>query len=298
MTTNRIPGLEKTDFGELPPPQLRLVWSVYGETKTGKSSFALSGPDPIAIADTDRRLERVAQAFETGQALNGKPKTLTRMAVALPKVDPVSRKRDEVARSAAEKEWDRFLRNYDAALQSSQKKGGVRTISIDTGTELFDLRLMAEFGRLNGIPPRERGGANAEFIEVMRRGEQYSANVVWLHHSKEEWRNSKKTNSRGEEVEDSAPTGKYILDGFKKANSIVQVVAQTHYDDAARDPRKRFVVEIKRCGVNGMLNNMKFTSLDWAVWDEEDKTTPIINYGPLPYISSLAVPESSPDDWM
>jgi hypothetical protein len=291
-----IPGLEKSDFGPPPTPKNRLIWSVFGETKTGKSSFVLSGKEPIAVCDLDVRLERVIDGYIDGSLNNGIPKTIQSMRVQLPKVDPMSRKKDESVLREANIIWDRFLNNYDAALKSSLLPGGIATIGVDTGTELFDLRLLAEFGRLMAINPRDRGGANAEFVEVMRRGEQYDASVVWLHHAKEEWKNSVDDQGR----EKGSPTGRYILDGFKKANSIVQVVAQTTYNDGARDPRRKFEVTVLRCGVNAALNGKKFTSMDWAVWDDDaDKDEPpIINYGPFAYISSLILPHTSPDDWL
>lgn len=286
-----IPGLERARLSEPPTVKNRLNWSIYGETKSGKTTFALEGAEsPIGYCDLDKRCEGV-EAFETVKNRG----ILAYYPVEFPKVDPMSRKADESVRRLANTEWDKWLETYDLLLKSSQLKGGVKRIVPDTATELFDLRLMAEFGRLMGINPRDRGGANAEFIEVMRRFEHYDANVIWLHHAKEEWKNSVDDQGR----EKSMTTGNYILDGFKKANSVVQVVAKTVYNDKERDPRKRFEVHVIRCGVNSKLNNTKFTSMDWAVYeDERDKESPpIINYGPLAYISSLIRPDSSPEDW-
>lgn len=293
MTTNAlsIPGLENGTFDVPQDLRWRINWSLYGETKSGKSSFALSGAtNPVAVFDLDKRLEGVEAAKELKEA--GK---LAVFDVKFPKVDPMSRKADESVKRAANAEWDRWLLHYDMTLRSSQMAGGVRRISMDTATELFDLRLMAEFGRLMGINPRDRGGANAEFTEVMRRPEKYDANVIWLHHAKDEWLNT--TDEQGREK--SYRTGGIVLDGFNKANRIVQVVAKTNYNEKEKDPRKRFEVHIVRCGLNSVLNGTKFTSMDWAVYeDERDKESPpVVNYGPLAYISSLIVPETSPDDW-
>jgi hypothetical protein len=286
-----IPGLEKGQFEHLPEAKNRLNWSLYGETKTGKSSFPASGAEsPVAIFDLDRRLERVA-AIEALDAAG----LLARFPVKFPDVDPMSRKADEKVRTAANTEWDRFLTHYKMTLVSSGMKGGISRVSIDTATELFDLRLMAEFGRLMGINPRDRGGANAEMVEIMRMPEHFDASVIWLHHSKEEWKNT--TDEQGREK--SMTTGNIILDGFKKANSVVQIVAKTSYNDTVRDPRKRFEVTVVRCGINAMLNGKKFTSVDWATYDEDaDKEDPpIVNYGPLAWISHLAVPGTEPEDW-
>lgn len=294
MTTTKltIPGLEKGTFDTLDEPKNRLNWSVYGDTKTGKSSFPASGAEnPVAVFDLDKRLERVDALEELK-----KRDLLALFKVNFPKVDPMSRKADATVQKAANAEWDRFLTHYDMTLQSSQKAGGIRRISIDTATELFDLRLMAEFGRLMGINPRDRGGANAEFTEVMRRPERYDATVVWLHHAKDEWKNITDDNGK----EKSITTGNVVLDGFNKANRVAQVVAKTMYNDKERDPRKRFEVHIIRCGVNSLLNGTKFTSLDWAVYDDDaDKEDPpVMNYGPLAYISSLIVPTTAPEDWL
>lgn len=287
----KIPGLDGPEFIDPPEPKLRLSWSLWGETKTGKSTFGLWGPAPLITFDIDHRIERVIDDFIDGTT-TGEPKTIQVVRLDMPECDPVSRKKDEGALKVASQQWDKFLTAYDKALKSSMVKGGVRTIVIDTGTDLFDIRLLSEFGKLLGIQPWERGGANADFIEIMRRGEKYNANTVWLHYGKDEWKTQKT-----EKGEVSAPTGGYVLDGFKKANSAVQIVARTNYNERARDPRERFEVILVRCGVgNSKMNGAKFTSLNWAVWGD-DKNTPIINYGPLAYISSQIITGTDPQDW-
>lgn len=290
-----IPGLEGSDFGAPSVPKNRLIWSVYGATKTTKSTFGLWGPEPLVICDLDIRLERVINDFISGKT-TGTPRTRTRsMQIHMPEVDPMSRLKDETVRKEANVTWDRFLYNYNMSLESSLQSGGVRTTTVDTGTELFDLRLMAEFGRLMGINPRDRGGANAEFVKVMRKGEKYNANVIWLHHAKDEWKNITDENGR----EKSITTGGVVLDGFNKANAVVQVVAKTTWNDTVKDPRKKAEITIVRCGVNSQLNGKKFTSADWAVWDEDGgpEDPPIINYGPVAYLSSLIVPDTTPEEW-
>jgi hypothetical protein len=288
--TTKIPGLEKSKFEPPAEPRHRLNWTMFGDTKTGKSSFPLigEGGGPVVIFDLDRRLEYVVEQYPGKEVLLYK--------VKFPKVDPMSRKKDEQVMKEANAAWDEFLTQYDMALQSSLVKGGVRRISIDTATELFDLRVMAEFGRLMGINPRDRGGANAEFVDIMRRPEKYDASVVWLHHCKDEWKNTVDENGR----EKSYTTGNVVLDGFKGAKRTTQILAQTNFNDGARDPRKQFEITIIRCGVNSKLNGQKFTSMDWAVYDDmaDREDPPIVNYGPLAYISSLAVPSTSPEDWI
>lgn len=290
-TTNKviIPGLEKGAFERLATPKTRLNWSVFGDTKTGKTSLAMSGIErPVVLFDLDKRLERVKAVEQADEA--GK---LAVFNIKFPKVDPMSRQMDKQVQKDANSEWDRFLKHYDMALESSMQTGGAGRVVIDTATELFDLRLMAEFGRLMGIQPRERGGANAEFTEVMRRVEHYDANVIWLHHAKDEWKNITDANGK----EKSITTGNVVLDGFNKANRIAQVVVRTSYNDTVKDPRKRFEVTVLRCGVNSQLNGSKFTSLDWCVWDDDDIEEPMIEYGPVAYISSLAVPTTDPGEW-
>jgi hypothetical protein len=289
-----IPGLRVEEFTVPDEPKYRLNWSIYGETKTGKSTFGLSGTagdggGPIIVFDLDRRLEYVVQKHMDD-------KTILLHKINFPVVDPVSRKKDETVIKEANAQWDKFLELYDMALKSSQAKGGVRRIIIDTSTELFDLRLMAEFGRLMGINPRDRGGANAEYVEIMRRAEKYDASVIWLHHSKDEWENYVDENGK----EKSKTTGRVILDGFRKSNTVAQIAARTSFNDKEKDPRKRFQVTIIRCGINSALNNKTFTSMEWAVYDDggDVNDPPMIDYGPLAYISSLAVPETTPEDWL
>jgi len=271
-----VPGLERSDF--ITPPSKtpqRIIYLIMGLTKSGKSTFPFYGPGPIAVLDTDRRLEGVVQKAMSGK-LTGQPKEVVWMPIKMPQLDIRSRKEDSTVKRHAEEQLNKWIKNFKLALESSRKPGGVRTISIDTGTELIDLRKCAEFGRVMGIQPRDLGGVNQDMRDWMRMGEEYNANIVWVHHVKDEWGKYRK----GDGSEDSAPTGRKILDGYNKAEQCVQVVLESQVKG------DKFYVKVLSSGLTPATNGVVYSEKDWG------------EHGPFAHISAEQKPRTSPEDWL
>lgn len=272
-----VPGLEQSDF-EYPAlkTRQRVIYSIQGATKSGKSTFPFWGPSPIAVFDFDCRLEDVVQKAMLGKLPGIPPKEIVYIPFKMPEVDIRSKKEDATAKRQGMEALEKFLRNFKKALESSLKPGGVRTISVDTATELMDVRLCAEFGRLVGIQPRDRGGLNQDMRAWMRSGENYNANVVWVHHVKDEW--LKYTKSDGSE--DSGKTGKLVLDGYNKADQCVQVNLESICKG------EKFFVKVLSSGLEPKTNGQTYGEKDWG------------DDGPFAYISQLQKPKSSIGDWL
>lgn len=275
-----MPGINSTPFTAHAAPPHRVILSGMGETKTGKSSFVMWGPDPVLMFDLDRRLERVIEGFRDGTLTNDSPRVVEAITLKLPKppgerfftVSKDLRDKDETERKAAEKLWNTFVTNYKGALDQSLKAPDgrpFRTIGIDTLTELQELRLLAEFGRLIGFRQRERGGANADIVELIRMADEYETNVVWLHQMKDEYAKTKKqeldkATGQMTMVDDSDKTGKRVIKGYDKT----PYITQAHLNFAFDDKKKRFQIEVERCGVNADLNRRVFTAADWGTPDD------------------------------
>jgi hypothetical protein len=190
-----LPG---SDFGA-PEVEHRRRWiaEIAGPEKVGKTSWALSAPDPIVIFDIDRRLEGVIDRYLA------EGKHIELISFTLPPVEQKNARHKEkfdekeIARTieAAVPLWNMVLRNYQLALEASLPENGsrVKTIIFDTHSELMDLRLMAEFGRTSQIPPDARGGMNAEFSELVRRAANYDANVIHISQVRDVWKNNQNT---------------------------------------------------------------------------------------------------------
>lgn len=280
-------------------PRHRVILSGHGETKTGKSSFYLWGPDPVLAFDLDRRLERVIERFRDGTATNGSPRVVEAVPLKLPPppnerfftVSKDLRDKDERERKEAERLWNLFVTNYRHALDGTLKAPNgkrFRTIGVDTLTELQELRLLAEFGRLIGFRQRERGGANSDIVELIRMAEDYDVNVVWLHQMKDEYARTKKQQKNAatgemETVEDSDRTGKRVIKGYDKTPYITQAHLVFGIEERKGKPQ-RFTVEVERCGVNADMNRRVYTAEDWTVEDGEGGYA--VNFGPFAKVAA------------
>lgn len=280
MSKKLIPGLEGLTFQPRPATRNRIIYSVEGHTKTGKSSFGLWGKPPIMFFDIDHRVEGVIDKFEDGSA-TGSPVVVIPHYVNIPDIEPMSRKKDEAAARAAAKEYDDFVLRYERAITSSQRPGGVQTIVIDDITELYDLRLIAEFGRTQGIQQRDRGTANFEFLRLIDMGKDAGhCSVIWISKVKEDWKGQKTRDAAGNEINESKPTGEYVPDGYKKLRQTVQVALRTQFN-----AKKQFEIEVINSGLNADTNGKKYTAADWE------------EYGPFAWISHEQKDDTIPDDW-
>ena len=153
----------------------RLILSVEALEGAGKTRFSLTAPGPIAFLNFDFGLEGVIEKFQVDKAIYVAPIKLTFMGG-----------KDAVIASA-EKELAGFETNYQIALKQA------RTIVIDTGSELWELMRMAEFGKLAQVMPHHYAPVNAQMKRLVRLAYDSDANLVLTHKLKEQWINDKRT---------------------------------------------------------------------------------------------------------
>lgn len=195
--------------------QPRLVMSLTGMEKQGKTHFALTAPGPIAMFSTDIGEEGVVEKF------HGK-KTISILDVA---------KLDEDAANKAPAEFKRFKNAYIEVLNDKP----TRTIIKDTSTEIWELLRMARFGKLTQVMPYMYGPVNAEYRALIREAYKHDKNLILLHKMKAQYINDKRT-------------GEYERAGFNDTGFLVQVNAQI-YRYAPEDGGE-FVLYIKDCRQN------------------------------------------------
>lgn len=295
-----IPGLGKVAarLTQPPVPQQRLICSIEGHTKTRKSSFGLWGPGPVAVVDTDHRLEHVIVPDGKGGwqfPLTGN--VVVPHYVQLPPLDPMSRKKDDAAMKMAAAEWDKYVEFYAVFLESSLTPGGIRTVLMDDITEAYDLRLIAEFGRLQAIQQRDRGGANFDFVKLIDMGKDYRANVVWAAKVKEEWVTIDEIDPQtNQKKPKSMASGNWIPDGYKRLRQTVQVAFRAQVND--RVPQqinspgvglvpnpKRYEIEVIASGLNGETNGRRYSAADWG------------EYGPFAWAAHEQIADTIPEEW-
>lgn len=197
----------------------RLIVSVSGLEKCGKTHFGLTAPSPIATFSTDIGEEGVVQKF--------KDKDVSIMFLGkFDKDDP------DVGDQASE-EFNRFRTAYLRLLRGND----VRAIVWDTATEIWELLRIARFGRLTQVMPYMYGPVNAEFRALIREAYKYDKNLILLHKMRPVYINDKRVD-------------KYEMSGFSDTGFLVQVNARIRYDKEEEE----FVLKIEDCRHNPYLS--------------------------------------------
>ena len=164
-------GFTKVDDTIIP----RLIASISGLDKQGKTHFGLTAPAPIAIFDTDVGNEGVARKFAH--------KELHTIDVGVPTDE------GDEDNGEAKEMWESFRTAYYGALENKH----VRSLLIDTGTEIWELLRLASFGKLTQVMPYMYGPVNKEFRKLIRDSYKYDKNVLWIHKMKSKYINDKRT---------------------------------------------------------------------------------------------------------
>ena len=150
----------------------RIVLSISGLEKCGKTHFALTAPAPTIMFSTDIGEEGVVEKFSDKEIW----------------VMPIARM-DEDSAEQAPKEYARFHEAYTDALRNKD----VRTIIFDTATEIWEMLRMARFGRLTQVMPYQYGPVNSEYRALIREAYGYNKNLILLHKMKPQYVNDKRT---------------------------------------------------------------------------------------------------------
>jgi hypothetical protein len=116
---------------------------------------------------------------------------------------------------------DQFYAAYYASLKY------MATTVIDTGTDLYSLARLANFGRLEKIPQLAYVQVKRQFAKLLDDAYSGSGSVLWIHHMKD----------RGEMVADEKgrqkwqATGLYDMDGCNVVTDKVQAVIELWRED-------------------------------------------------------------------
>src|SRR3990167_261596 len=125
----------------------RLIVSVAGVEKSGKTHLALTAPGPIFYFDVDSGTEGVVHKFQAEKQII---------------VYPVRYSLRDTQSNYA-KIYAPFLEEIRAAA-----KVGQGTIIFDTFTEVYELARLAHFGKLSQVQPHQYGVAYTDLKEIIR----------------------------------------------------------------------------------------------------------------------------------
>ena len=197
----------------------RLIINVTGKEKSGKTNMALSAPGPIVLFDFDYGLEGVVSKF-----------------AGLKKVYSSEFRISEIAPGKFESEWNRFVKEFKGALGEKE----VKSVVIDTGTELWELIRLCRFGKLTQVMPQHYGPVNAEMRGLIRDAYSSNKNLIILHKMSQVYINNQ-------------PTKDYAMSGFKDIPYSVQVNCLTWREDGGGP----FHVSVTDCRQNSEVAGME-----------------------------------------
>lgn len=191
-----LKGFEEPDY-EI---QKRLVVSIDGHNQGGKTHLALTAPDPIALINFDDGLEGVIHKFKDKQIV----------------VKNMEHPPDGAEGNNAY--WQRAVTQFKSAYFKALQTPAIRTIIIDTGTELWEVLRLARLGKLSQVMPTQYIAVNAEMQQLVRTAYSYSKNLIILHKFKQVY-------------EGNNWNGEYTRAGFSGMGYAVQVCIEAFYED-------------------------------------------------------------------
>ena len=230
----------------------RIILAIGGLEKQGKSHFSLTAPGPIAYINLDDGLEGVVQKFV-------QEKKIHILSLRLPDVSIGDEA--EVKRLATE-EWAKFYTGYCGALASPD----IRTLVIDTGTELRELQLMHLFGRTSQIMPYMYREPNAKFRRLIRDAFNFNKNVIFLQKMKKKYVNDKWN-------------GEYEDAGFNDVGYLTQINAQVYR--YSQEDGGEFVFYFRNCRQNQTLVGVELAG-------------PLCNFQ---MVAQMVLPDVDPKNW-
>jgi hypothetical protein len=210
----------------------RMIISVRGEEREGKTQFALSAPGPVAVFPFDNNTREIVNKL---QKANPGKKFLT----------PTESLEYKDASNQGEHEalWQRFISLYNDAVASTS----IRSIVVDTGSDLYELARLALLGRLEQVPPHFYGKVNVQFFELIKKLHPRDKNFVITHRLKDEYIKSGK---------DSARSGVRVLAGVQDVKYKSQLNVICWRDIERRDEEagtQGFGITIENCTQNETL---------------------------------------------
>lgn len=232
------------------PKHRRLMLSIYGDTNTGKSAFALSAPGPGLFLTLDRGIEGLLRSESPSPYLNT-------AAFAFNIVEPPNPAMN-LSKESYGDYWQKFYTSYRAALDNKD----ARTVVLDGDSDSWELQRMAEFGRLAQVPQNLYTNANAArrlmYARAYDSGKIFIATsrVRKVYETKYGPDGKPMMNTSGNEIR--MWNGEFERQGFADQNYLWQVHAMTLYNEK----EEKFGLKIEMCKFQRSLEGFELWGED------------------------------------
>ncbi len=267
-TSLRIPG-----FTTLSSPRAQTCALIYGIGGSGKSTFvAKYCPDPIAFINFDGRAQwAIADGMRAGKNIHfARVDTPT-------DITEVDAKAQRVCKSSVKE----FFSLYSRAIKESLR-GNIRTITLDTGTELNMLITIAVRGYLGKANDYglSKQTINNTWWRIFNMARASNAHLVVLARAVDEWKGN-------------SPTGVTLPAGNGVMREACDWAAELRAKvDEKKHKLSRFELQITKAGVNASVLGAVYKQSDWE--DEDDGG----GFGPFVYACERLYPSVDFGEWV
>jgi len=187
-----LPGFTRVNS----QPKPRIILSIEGLDKSGKTNLAFTAPGPLGYLEFDIGAEGVVEKFQDDKVILSPKPYETRF-------DDGKQKQDATV------ELSRFERDFKSSLSK------LRTTVVDTASETWELLRLARHGKLTQVKPHHYVEANQEYRDFIRTAFENDSNLILLHKLKSTWMEGKDGKS--------SKTGEYERAGFSETGFLVQM---------------------------------------------------------------------------
>ncbi len=233
----------------------RLVLSLEGRHRAGRTHFALTAPKPLVYFPFDRGLSQDFVVSKFSKKHPGKilvpPVDLCLPPVAFPDLtgnvttkkgreenDPAMDAYRKLMAREAQKVWSKFMLYWERALQEAA------TVVIDTASEQWELLRLARLGKLTQVMPHHYTEVNSEYKSLLNMVNESDANLILIHQLKEEWQD--KVDASGQKK--GTKTGRWERAGFSKIDYLLHASLRLQCDEEGD-----FSAEVLDCHQNSDL---------------------------------------------
>lgn len=210
----------------------RLVLVTEGLEKQGKTNFGMTMPGPICVFDMDRGLEGVIDKFLDDKDIQVVDYRGMMSGVKTGKL-----------KDMFEARWEKFNADYLRALEAPLDT--VRSVLLDTGTELWEYARLGVLGKLTQVPPLFYPEVNQQFRRIVDLALDHDKNLIITHKMKKEYKKS-----GGGDDDKGQWTGKYERAGFGEIGNLAQVILRHGRQWDRENGWGEFYVEVMACRQN------------------------------------------------
>lgn len=258
----------------------------------GKTDMSLTGPMPMLDLTIDPNTEDVVQKVYGKPSEDLDPDELRVVHIPMPLIGFEANEDD--IRNEALDSWEQLTKEVSDVLHD-RATVRPRTVILDTGTELSELNVLAEFGRTDKISPNMRrammGNVNNQFKGIFRALAKAGVHVVVTHRVREKWETVQVRTKKGIEEKDQRVPGEYLRVGFREMGNICNVEVLMLFDqDREGKLSNKFGMRVLRSTIRPALIGQEF-------WGKVECQGQMVRAASIPYLGTLLYPDTKLSEW-